>query len=261
MRISSLFLILASCSASPRQECPQVAVTPVAASGASSVAVAPRAAENATNVPFEVQNVTVAGAAELFTKRTGQTIAIDKRVLPAATCLRMTLKVGGAYAPAHVLDAFDASLAGSGLVLRRGGNAHTIVSEGNESAPRGDCSIDHPKLATWILEGVRRVDDSNYDIKRASLDLFLDRFFDFYPSTGQTIPGKPGIPIDDRRDFEIMAGIGAKSGDLIVAVQGEPITYSANVSKIIELARSAPVVVVDLERAGRKMKLSYRIVP
>ncbi|MBX3131339.1 MAG: hypothetical protein KF718_31755 [Polyangiaceae bacterium] len=243
-----------ACAGPPPPECPASGSVPAPAPAPAPAAV------GSSEPAFELAAVTVAGAVEFFAKRTGQRIEIDRRALPAAECTRITLKVGGAYTPEHVLDAIEASLSGSGLTLSRGAGVHVIAGAGKH-APRVECQIDREKLAAWILAGVRRVDDETFEISRSSLDLFLDRFFDFYPSPSAAPAGKKGLVITEHNGFEIMTGIGARPGDLIVAVQGQPIGWNANVSAILEAASTANPVVVDIERGGQKRKLSYRVVP
>ena len=55
--------------------------------------------------------------------------------------------------------------------------------------------------------------------------------------------------------------MGAKKGDLVVAIQGEPLGWRADVSAISSKVESADTVTIDIVRAGKPMKLTLKVVP
>ena len=87
-------------------------------------------ASGPARIDFEVEDVTVSGAVELFVKRTGQAVQIGPLDLPYAMCKKVRLRARGATA-SEILDAFDAALAGE--LKRRGAKfILCILGEGEE---------------------------------------------------------------------------------------------------------------------------------
>lgn len=259
---------LASCStpSAPVSKCADEPTAPGAASWAPAPA-APTAATaespNATSdVSFEIADAPLVGAAELIQKRMNERIEIDVLAMPTATCTRVNVKLRGRAKIGEVLDALEASLGGTGLKLVRGRGSHQIVRAGEPSTHRSsDCTIREEAYHQWVIAGIKKLDPTTVEIKRAHLKLWSEEFFRFYPSTEDPPRGKTGFILTDRHNFETPAAVGAQKGDLVVAIQGEPLGWRADVSAISRKVASADTITIDIVRGGKPLKLTLKVVP
>jgi len=250
----------AAFSRSGGRRSPPAPATPSSASVASATSTDP-AGSSTPRVDFEVQDVSVTGALELFGKRTGQTVQIGPLELPVAMCKKVRLRVSGATA-SEILDAFDAALDGSPLRLERGEpgqRPHQLKSRGKPAW--ANCNIDPSIWAGWITPGIKLTAPDRLEITQASFALIATQFPNLRFSFHRPLDG--GLVITDTHPHSLPAMLGILENDRITSVRGIDAGRKGDLDKKIHTLAALKVgdtIEIALVRDKKPLKRTYRIV-
>ncbi len=261
----ALAFAAAACGSTSHPETSSASATPAApappAASASGTGAA-GASASTPQVDFEVQDVSVKGALELFTKRTGQAVQIGPLDLPNAMCKKVSLRLKAASA-SEILDAFDAALDGSPLRLERaqpGQGTHQLKSRGKPAW--ASCGIDPAIWAGWITPGIKLVEPQRFEITQASFALIATQFPNLRFSFQRPIDG--GLVITDTHPQSLPAMLGILENDRLTSVQGIDAGRNGDLDKQIHKLAELKVgdtLEIALVRDKKPLKLTYRIVP
>jgi general secretion pathway protein C len=120
-----------------------------------------------------------------------------------------------------------------------------------------------PIAATPLDRGIRQLADGSYEIERATLEALLADT----PALLQAARVVPelrdgraaGFRLHAVRPDGILARIGLRNGDVVVAVNGLPLTAPERALDAFVKLRSASHVSLSLERGGQRLTADYRI--
>jgi hypothetical protein len=136
----------------------------------------------------------------------------------------------------------------------------TVTPSGTPSAPDPDAE----KLAELVDKGVRKIDDTRYEIKASLIDAVTLNPMAFMKGA-RIVPamknGKPeGIKLYAIRPSSIYAKIGLANGDTLAAINGFELTSVDKGLEIYTKIREAKKLEVALIRRGKPLTLTYTIV-
>ena len=118
-------------------------------------------------------------------------------------------------------------------------------------------------LLASIDAGIKKVDDSNYDIDRALVDKVLANPMGVAKGA-RVVPsiknGKPnGFKLYAIRPSSVYAKIGLTNGDTLSAINGMELTTADKALEVYTKLREATSLEVEITRRGKPMTLKYTI--
>jgi general secretion pathway protein C len=120
-----------------------------------------------------------------------------------------------------------------------------------------------PVPAGLAVPGISRLGERSFEIERATLDAVLADTTALMQAA-RIVPevrdGRPaGFRLHAVRPDGLFARIGLGNGDVVVGINGLPLTSPERGLEAFVKLRSASHVSLELEREGRRVSLDYRI--
>jgi hypothetical protein len=185
----------------------------------------------------------------------------------------VNLIVSARVTPKQASQLFVDAVESTGLVVTEKADAFDVkpgprwshcATAAAQPAPPASPNAAHDDLMALLDAGVRKIDDTHYEVKRAVIDkLFADP--DSFLATMRIVPamrnGRPeGFKVYAIRPLSPLARIGIANGDTIQELNGHTLDSADKALEAFTALRSARVVDISLVRRGVPMTITVTIV-
>jgi general secretion pathway protein C len=206
-------------------------------------AVADPAAQDPNNAPLSSANLVLAGT--IATQDPKRGIAIISDGGPSKV-FSIGDNVNGASLYSVYLDH---------VILDRGGTLETLLLPrliaGTRASPRMSRRMGPDPRTAEAVESVRRLVQQDPGI--------LDQVMRTVPSYDNAAGKMRGFRAYPGRNRAIFSKLGLQSGDLVTAINGEPLDDPQHSQEVFNTIQSSNTVAVTIERAGQKQDITLNI--
>jgi general secretion pathway protein C len=184
---------------------------------------------------------------------------------------RVTILAPKDMTPKQAMQLFVDAVEATGLVVVQKPDTIIIKLGPNMPASCPDVATASPpppaqdddELGKALDAGIKKIDDTHYQISRAVVDLVLSNPM-AVAKGARVVPamkdGKPsGFKLYAIRPSSIWARVGLMNGDTLVAINGFDLTSADKALEVYTKLRDAKTLVVDLERRGQPLTLNIAI--
>ena len=187
---------------------------------------------------------------------------------------------GQPMTPKQAIQLFIDGVQSTGLVVKQKPNTFTIslgpkmpkacpdlavaAEEPLKTPPAPPPDPDAEKLAELVDKGVRKVDDTHYEIKASLIEAILINPMQVAKGARVVPAMKDGKPVGFKlyaiRPTSFYAKIGFANGDTIKSVNGMELTSADKGLEVYTKLRDAKKLEIALERRGKPLMLTFTIV-
>ncbi len=204
----------------------------------------------------------------------GEPVIVDPSAATLARCARVTLVVPGSTPRQDIFTVVDRMLRASALSVRDEGD-HLLVTRLPDVEPPARCAQEiQAELAAQAarpqepvepsepppIEGIRMLEEHLYEFDRSSPTFAIDE--QTMMGLARVIPHEEngvvvGMRIYGIRRRSVLGALGLRNGDLVRSVNGRSVATAESMDAVVEDLGRASRIVVELERAGEPLTLTY----